>query len=387
MPTPVLATRAHPSRIRPRAALTAFATLSIAALVLTGCGGTSSDSSSSSSSSTSASRTLRTAFFADSQEPDPDIFYSGEGLQITTSAYEGLVKYTSDPTFKILPSLATKWTVSPDGKTYTFTLRDGVKFFDGTPLDSTAVQKSFERRTAVNQGPAYMLANVTSYETPDPQTIVINLSAPTSAFLDYLAAPYGPKVESPTAIAQHAKGDDLGQGWLKTHTAGSGPYQVSEWTLGQQYVLERNDKWWGPKPYYQKLIIKIMPDASTQQLELEGGDLDFIHDQPPTALDRFEHKSGFRVESFPNVLKEWLEVNPTHGVFQNPELRQALRQAIDKKKILSDLFRGRGTLSKSFYPVGILDDPRAADDPKLDPSVLKAAVAKLPGVFWAALRG
>jgi peptide/nickel transport system substrate-binding protein len=376
MPTPLRPARAHLSRFRARAALIAIAMVIIAAMVLAACGGTTSDSSS--SDTTSASRTLRTAFFADSQEPDPDIFYSGEGLQVTTSAYEGLVKYTFGNSFKILPSLATKWTVSPDGKTYTFTLRDGVKFFDGTPLDSTAVKKSFERRTAINQGPAYMLADVASYETPDPQTIVIKLSAPTSAFLDYLAAPYGPKVESPTAIAAHTKGDDMAQGWLKTHTAGSGPYQLSEWTLGQQYVLSRNDKWWGPKPYYEKLVMKIMPDATSQQLALEGGDLDFIHTQPPTALDRFEHKSGYRVESFPNVLKEWIEINPTKGVFQKPELRQALRQAVDKKKILADLFRGRGTLSKSYYPAGMLDDPRAADDPKYDPSVLKAEVAKLP---------
>jgi peptide/nickel transport system substrate-binding protein len=376
MPIPPIPPTRRTSHLRRSRPALVVATLIIAALLLAACGGaTDSDST---STNTSSSKTLRTAFFADSQEPDPDVFYSGEGLQITTSAYEGLVKYTTGPSFKILPSLATKWTVSPDGKTYTFTLRDGVKFFDGTPLDSIAVKKSFERRTKVNQGPAYMLASVAGYETPDPQTIVIKLSAPTSAFLDYLAAPYGPKVVSPTAIAAHTKGDDQAQGWLKTHTAGSGPYQLSEWTLGQQYVLQRNDKWWGPKPYYEKLVMKIMPDASSQQIALEGGDLDFIHSQPPTAVDRFENKSGFRVESFPNVLKEWIEVNPTHGPFQNAKLRQALRQAVDKKQILADLFRGRGTLSKSYYPAGMLDDPRAADDPKYDPSVLKAEVAKLP---------
>jgi peptide/nickel transport system substrate-binding protein len=350
--------------------------LIIAAMLMAACGGASDDDST--ASTTSDSKTLRTAFFSDSQEPDPDVFYSGEGLQVTTSAYEGLVQYVNGETVDIEPALATKWTVSDDGLTYTFTLRDGVVFADGTPLDSTAVQKSFERRTAVNQGPAYMLATVAGYETPDPQTIVIKLSAPTSAFLHYLAAPYGPKAVSPTAIEEHAKGDDLAQGWLKTHTAGTGPYQLTEWTIGQQYVLQRNDKWWGPKPYYEKLVMKIMPDASSQQIALEGGDLDFIHSQPPTALDRFEDKSGFRVESFPVVLKEWIEVNPKAGPFTDPALRQALRQAIDKKKVLDDLFRGRGTVSTNYYVAGMLDDPRSKDDPEYDPSVLKQLVAKIP---------
>lgn len=349
-------------------------------LVLAACGGSSDGSagSGSGSASTSGSRVLRTAFFADSQEPDPDVFYSGEGLQITTSAYEGLVRYEYGSGVGIEPALATAWTSSPDGLTYTFTLRDGVVFADGTPLDSTAVQKSFERRTAIGEGPSYMLATVASYETPDPGTFVVHLSAPTSAFLDYLAAPYGPKVVSPTAIAQHAEGDDLGREWLKTHTAGTGPYQLSEWTLGQQYVLERNDRWWGERPYYDKLVMKIVPDASTQQLELEGGDLDFIHGQPPTALDRFEDRSDFRVESFPVVFKNWIEVNPKSGPFTDPAMRQALRQAVDKEHVRDDLFHGRGTVSTSYYPAAVLDDPVAADDPEYDPSVLKALVAKLP---------
>jgi peptide/nickel transport system substrate-binding protein len=371
---PLDLTRVRPSRLRPAA--TVLLAVIIAALVFAGCGGATDEDAT--ASSTSASKTLRTAFFADSQEPDPDVFYSGEGLQITTSAYEGLVKYAYDSTVDIEPALATSWTVSDDGLTYTFKLREDVVFADGSKFDSTAVQQSFERRTAVNQGPAYMLATVASYETPDPQTIVIELTTPTAPFLHYLAAPYGPKVVSPTAIAEHTKGDDLGQEWLKTHTAGTGPYQITEWTLGQQYVLQRNDKWWGPKPYYEKLVMKIMPDASSQQLSLEGGDLDFIHSQPPTALDRFEDQSGFKVESFPVVFKEWIEVNPKSGPFTDPALRQALAQAVDKTQILNDLFRGRGTISKSYYPAGMADDERSADDPKYDPSVLKDLVAKLP---------
>ena len=135
------------------------------------------------------------------QVPDPDIFYETEGNQVTMSTYEGLVRYQQDPpSNEIEPLLATKWEKSPDGLKYTFTLRPDVKFFDGTEFNSEALKTSFERRTAVDQGPAYMLAEVASYETPDPLTFVVNLKRPVSAFMDYLAAPYGPEGDQPDRV-------------------------------------------------------------------------------------------------------------------------------------------------------------------------------------------
>ncbi|MDQ1361077.1 MAG: peptide/nickel transport system substrate-binding protein, partial [Acidimicrobiaceae bacterium] len=125
-------------------------------------------------SSVLTSHTLHLAFGADMQVPDPDIFYEIEGNAVMSSIYEGLVKYANGST-KLVPSLATAWTVSPDGMTYTFTLRSGVTFHDGTPFNSTAAAFSFSRRTGVNSAPAYMLADVTSTATPDPQTFVVHL--------------------------------------------------------------------------------------------------------------------------------------------------------------------------------------------------------------------
>ena len=166
------------------------------------CGGSddSSGSSASGSSSGGGSTTLRTAFVVDMQVPDPGIFHGTQGNQVVMSTYEGLVRYKQDPpSNEIEGLLATKWDESADGLKYTFTIRPNVKFFDGTPLDSEALKTGFQRRTEVDQGPAYMLAEVASYETPDPPTFVVNLKHPVSAFMDYLAAPYGPKAISPTA--------------------------------------------------------------------------------------------------------------------------------------------------------------------------------------------
>jgi peptide/nickel transport system substrate-binding protein len=360
-----------------------FAVLAALALVLVACGGTSDSSSSGSSggSSGSSSTTLKTAFVADMQVPDPDIFYETEGNQVVMSAYEGLVRYKQDPPSNELEGLlATSWTKSADGLTYTFKIRPNVKFFDGTPLNSDALKTSFERRTAVDQGPAYMLAEVASYGTPDPLTFVVNLKRPVSAFLDYLAAPYSPKAISPTAYAAH-KGDDLGQKYLSTHSIGTGPYQISDFILGQKYVMEANKNYWGDAPKIKTLEMDIIPDLSTQQLQLEGGDLTILHNMPATTTNSFKGKSGFKVVTIPSLQLQVLKVNPNKPPFNDKSLRVALRSAIDKKKLTQDVFGDLGIVSHQMTPLGQLPDFPAGtgtDDWTYDPQPLKDAVAKLP---------
>lgn len=183
---------------RPRARLGLAAAVATV-LALTGC--------SAGQAGTAGDTDLFTAAIvqAYTTPPDPDVNYDGPGLNIIQNTYEGLVKYEDGTgTAKIVPSLASAWKVSQDGLTYTFTLRDGVTFHDGTPLTSKAVAEAVERRAQVDGGPAYMTADVTKVATPDDHTAVLTLSAPNSAFLDYLASPFGLKLISPTVLAKHA---------------------------------------------------------------------------------------------------------------------------------------------------------------------------------------
>src|ERR1700722_17328125 len=209
------------------------AVLATIALVAAACGssGGSASGPSAPALAISASHTVNLAFGADMQVPDPDIFYEIEGNAVVTSVHEGLVKYANGAS-TIVPAVASSWTVAPDGKTYTFHLRPGLTFHDGTPINSAAAAFDFKRRTGVNPAPAYMLAAVVSPDSPDPLTFVVHLDKPVSAFLDYLAAPYGPKLVSPTAVKAHETGTstahpdgDWAQQWLKTHDAGTGAYQ------------------------------------------------------------------------------------------------------------------------------------------------------------------
>jgi peptide/nickel transport system substrate-binding protein len=135
---------------------TLFGILGVLLLVAAACGSSSTTSSSGGTGggggSGKASADVQLAYNADMQVPDPDIFYEIEGNSLVTSVYEGLVRYKPNST-AIEPALATSWTVSPDGTTYTFKIRPDVKFHDGTPLDAAAAKASFERRTEVNSAP------------------------------------------------------------------------------------------------------------------------------------------------------------------------------------------------------------------------------------------
>jgi peptide/nickel transport system substrate-binding protein len=339
--------------------------------------------------STKALDTLHIPFLADMQVPDPDIFYEGEGLQVTLSVYEGLLQYaavppntpiTYQPTAKrIAPLLAQSWEVSPDGLTYTFHLRPNVKFHDGTPADAESWRKGFVRRAGVNQGPAYMVAPIATTAAPDPVTLVIVLKHPVDPFLDYLACPWSPKAVSPTAVAAHATGGDLAQKWLTTNDAGTGPYRITEFVPSDHYTLEVFPDHWGPPPEVKKVVISIIPDVQTQELKLKTGDLDMITKGLPIQdVQSFEKDAKFQVKVFPIASVTALYMNPTKGrMFADQNLRQAVRRAINRKALVGPVYKDTATESTQFYPSGCFPDGAAPDMPAYDPSQLTKLVKGL----------
>ena len=307
-----------------------------------------------------ADATLDLAFFADMATADPDIFYDIEGLAVMQSVYDGLLGYAPDST-EVEGVLAESWEVSDDGLTYTFTLREGLTFADGTPLDSEAVKLSFERRTAVDQGPAYMLADVAGYETPDPQTFVVSMSQPNSAFLHYLASAWSPKAVNPTVLDEH--GDDLAQLYLDENSAGSGPYVIEEFSRGTGYTLQRNENYWGEEPYFSAVDIAVTPDVSSQILALERGDLDLIaHGFPLANLETVLGNEDLVVEEFPSLGTTSLYLNTHKPALAEPETREALMRAIDIPALVQEVYGETAEVPANAYPTGLLDASLAPVD-------------------------
>lgn len=362
-----------------------IAGIAVGAIALAACGSSSSSSSTSAGGSGGTpatlpvgSRVLKLAFNANMQVPDPDIFYEVEGNEVVTSVYEGLVAYKPDSA-EIAPALADSWTVSPDGLTYTFTLHPGVKFHDGTDENAAAWRIDFKRRTDVNSAPAYMLADVKSTAAPDPLTFVVTMKNPVSAFLDYLAAPYGPKAVSPAILSAHA-GKDFAQNWLKDHDAGTGPFTITKFTTDVGYELTRFDGYWGsPKPYFEKVEISIIPDITQQRLKLESGELDMmIHGLPIADSESFRTNPKFQVLDFPVALKTVLATNPHKGPFKNRELAKALRTFFDKASIVKEVYKTQATVSTQMYPVDELAPDLAKDTDVYDASALTNLAKTLP---------
>lgn len=363
--------------------LTVVICVGMLGLLVAGCGSTESSSGAGASApgeKSASDTTLTLGYYEDIQSPDPDIQYDIPGLELVNNTYEGLVHYGYGESTKIEPWLATSWTVANNDQTYTFHLREGVTFHDGTPFNATAMKDSFERRIKLHEGTYYQVADIKSISTPSPYTLVINLKRTVSAFMDYLASPYATKAISPTAIRLHEEKGDLGKKWLSTHDAGTGPYTITQFTLGQQYVETAWSKWWGAAPFYKTVVYKLVPDSGNQVLQLQGGNLDILHQQPITTVSSFEHKPGYQVKVFPVFLKTWIHVNPNRPPFSNPEVRRVLGQAINRELITSTFFQKYGTVSSSMYPAGMMPKGVGADPQPFDPSKLKAAVAKLsPG--------
>lgn len=322
--------------------------------------------------------TIRFGFLANMQVPDPDIFYEGEGLQVTLSVYEGLVAYEPDSP-EIGPGLAESWTITDDGRTYTFKLRGGIAFHDGTPMTAATIIESFRRRTAVNQAPAYLIADVASMSAPDDATLVIELGQPVEPFLDYLACPWGPKAVSPTAVRAHSVNGDLAQGWLSTHDAGTGPYRITEFVPSSHYTLTAWDGYWGAKPEFTALRIEIIPDITTQRLLLEQGQLDVIaKGLPISAIDAMRTNPRLTVREHPTAFKSSIFLNWNKGAFSRTEFRQAMRSAVDVPALIEPAYGSTAARSTQFYPAGVLPEGAAPDAPDHDVSKLKALITKLP---------
>jgi peptide/nickel transport system substrate-binding protein len=351
----------------------------VAMLILSSCGG--SDSGSSTPNAAPIDKVLHLSFLQDpGQPPDPDIFYAGQGLLLTTNLYEGLLQYKAGTNqVELEPLLATEWTQSPDNKVYTFKLREGVKFHDGTPFTSAAVKASFDRRLAVDQGPAYMVKGIESITTQGDYGVTITLKAANSAFLDYIASPYGPRILSPTGLGKNA-GSDHAEVYLTTHDLGTGPFTLADAQVGSHYGLAAFPDYWGTKPFFEKVEIPVITDGLAQQLQFNNGQIAAIlHDLPSSAVGSYLKNKAYSHYSLPTMTSSFVYLNPRKGMLTDAANRSAVLQAIDVDALVKQTYFGRGRVAAQVYPPNMIAPEFAKQSVTHDPSALtKLAASLLP---------
>jgi peptide/nickel transport system substrate-binding protein len=361
-------------------ALAAVATvLSVAA-----CGGGSSGGSTSSAGAQGKAGptdgVLTVGLLGDiGQPPDPDIYYANNGLAIVLNTYEGLVQYKNNvDDVEIAPRLATSWKVSADKKVYTFELRQGVTFHDGTPFTSAAVKVAFDRRIAVKGGAAYMVEGVKSVDSSDPLKAVITLDQPNSAFLDYLASPFGPKMESPQGLKKNAGSDDA-QTYLQTHDLGTGPYELTTAQTGTKYGLSQYARYWGTISPFKTVNLPVYNDASALQLAFDSGDVSaIVAALPSTSLSKYEKATSTSSYLLPTLQSALVTLNPTKPFFKDQSARTAFLKFLDRQKLISQVLGDRSELATTLYAKGMIPGGADKQDISYDPSAMTTYASTLP---------
>lgn len=278
--------------------------------------------------------------FGGHQDPSSlDPAYIGDygGAILQSSLYEGLLKFKSGTT-EIVPSLAERYTISPDGKEYTFYLRKGVKFSDGTPFNAEAVKYNYDRQTPANRKPgmAYapvVYANVKDVVVVDDNTVKFILSQPSTPFLNNMAMLFAASIASPTAIAK-------GEEYLNEHPTGTGQYVLYRWDHGQQIILTANPLYWGEKPKIENIIYKTIPDPSSRIVALNNGEVDLASGIEPASISRVLEK-GNKIFKITGSNTNYLAFNQRPGrPTTDIEVRRAIAQAINVPEVVSVLSEG-----------------------------------------------
>ena len=313
------------------------------------------------------------------QPPDPDIYYANNGTAIMINAYEGLVQYKDDtPKVEIAPRLATSWTINATHTVYTFQLRHGVTFHDGTPFTSAAINVAFQRRIAVKGGAAYMVEGVKSVQTPDKYMAVITLKQPNAAFLSYLASPFGPKMESPTALAKYA-GKDHAQTYLQTHDVGTGPYELTSAVSGTKYVLTQYKGYWGPKSPFTTVNLPVYSDAGPLQLAFDRGDVSaIVAALPSSSLKRYTSDSKISNYFLPTLQSSLLTLNPSKSFFRSRTARLAFLQSVNQKQLVTQVLGKRSEVATTLYAKGMIAGGADKQTISYKPSVMSSYAKTLP---------
>jgi peptide/nickel transport system substrate-binding protein len=273
----------------------------------------------------------------------------GRSIETTTnminhSAYDSLVTFEGEDLKTPMPHLATEWTISEDGTTYTFTLRPDVTFTSGNPLTSADVKWSFDRVRNLQSNPLFLVEKITGVEAPDPQTVVITLDTPYPGILPILASPSLGIIDS-VLVSENggvsgpeAVDTDTAEEFLNTQSAGSGSYIMESYLPDQEVVLVKNPSYWRGEPAFDRIVIRNITEAATQKLQVEAGDIDIAtglsQDQVPT----MEGSEGVTVTTSAAATTFYVLMNnnpDVGGAFSDPLIQQAVRHALKYDEILT----------------------------------------------------
>ncbi len=337
---------------------------------------------------------------SDMKTLDPGRQFEFAGEFINLNCYDTLVAHKSPTDLTtFVPLIATSWSISKDGKEYTFKLRKDVKFVSGNPLTAEDIRFSLMRLKNLKGNASWMMDPLKEVQVIDPYTVKTILNEPFGDWLPMLAGPNASILDSKEARAHGASDaptadkDDKAEEWLNQNSAGSGPFVLTGWLRSTGITLERNPHYWRGPAQIAKVDIRDVASPSTQKLQVENGDVDVALNITPDIVATMRGEKNIKIVSGQSLdmMYMGLTVDPQiHPQLAKKEVRQAIRAAIDYDGILA-LTNNQAVRGPVPYSVGLLGLSQAdADrlDPRLDLAKAKALLAKagVPNGFKFPLR-
>ncbi len=332
-----------------------------------------------------AQGTLVVSIATDPTGFDPEAVQNNTSGFVMAAVHDSLVSYKSGTT-EVVPGLAKSWDISPDGLTYTFHLRTGIKFHDGSPFNAQEYIKTLDRQlkkddpnTVYNTGPVegyeeFTFGAVASYAALDNDTVQFKLKEPNAPFLNSLAMVWN-GVVSYDAAAKWGKD-------FRNHPVGTGPFIFREWKSRDQIVLDANPQYWKAKPKLEHLVFKVMPDPQAALLALQRGETQVMGDVATQVVPALKADRNITVLTQPGLTVNGMAMPNEIAPFNDKRVRQALNYAVDKEAINKALYSGLAVTMTSPIPPAQWGHDAALKgypyDPKKAADLLKAAGVKLP---------
>ena len=330
-----------------RKLLTALLCGALMLTALAGCGQGADDQSGANGASADGENIARDELvfvnYRDIRDLNPHL-YAGE-MYAQSILYDTLVSNTSEG---YVGCLAEDWTISEDGRIYTFNIRDGVNFSDGTPCDANAILANFnailenrERHTWLE-----MMNLLVSVSAPDDDTFVIEMSEPYYPMLTELACIRPFAMISPNCMIDGSTKDGV-NGYI-----GTGPYVLTDFVTDEYAVFERNENYRGEKPTIQKITVKVIPDNQTRIMALENGEIDLIFGKnmlDADAISQYVDSDKFTVGLSDPTSTRHIVLNTTHDILGDKAVRQALQHATNRQAISEGIFYGLEPAADTLY--------------------------------------
>ncbi|WP_246000735.1 ABC transporter substrate-binding protein [Brevibacillus panacihumi] len=308
-----------------------------------------------------------------------------ESFKVTVNVLETLLNFEPDNT-NIRPGLAEKWEIAPDGLTYTFQLRQGIKFHDGTDFNADAVVFNFERWMDKNHPlhgeVSFSYYNdmfggfkgeeghiIESVKAIDPHTVEFKLKKPLSPFLNNLAMPAF-AIASPAALQKHGLG-------FKENPVGTGPFVFVEWKRNETITLKKNEQYWQPGvPKLEEAVFKVIPDNTARLTALVSGEIDLMDGLNPDDAESVKGNAELQLLDRPPMNVAYLAFNVEKKPFDNQKVRQAVAYAVDKQGIVDAFYGGSAEPAVNATPPSVWGYNDAIQDRPYDLEKAKQLLAE-----------